>query len=183
MLLGDLTLPVLSGELRERLQERIHADSISSLDEARARRRRMAPAAGLLAAAAALALYLSVTRDPPIAPPGTDPSPPIAHTKSEAPQKELPFERDDPHPQVARDEAPQPAPTSPLRAPAPTRVAVQEPSTPEGADVSPPQETLLDTASDEELALALEFDTIEDLDIIENLKLLEALLILEEGTG
>ena len=42
---------------------------------------------------------------------------------------------------------------------------------------------LLDEASDEELALALEIDTVEDLDVIANLELLEALLSLEEETG
>jgi anti-sigma factor RsiW len=41
----------------------------------------------------------------------------------------------------------------------------------------------LDTAPAEEIAIALELDTIEDLEVIANLELLEALLALEEETG
>jgi len=41
----------------------------------------------------------------------------------------------------------------------------------------------LETASEEEISLAFDLDTIEDLEVIANLDLLEALVALEEGTS
>jgi anti-sigma factor RsiW len=42
---------------------------------------------------------------------------------------------------------------------------------------------LLDEATPEELSLAFDLDTVEDLEVIANLELLEALMALEEGSG
>jgi len=140
--LGALEVP---SDLRARVQARIDADTVTSLATVREQRglltRLRAPiGAGLLAAAAAAAVYLAVSRETPLTP----------HTE-----------------------------------PAERRVAVQSiepppPTVPESVGIP---ETPLDAASEEELAVALELETIEDLDVIANLDLLEALLLIEEGTG
>jgi hypothetical protein len=172
---GDVPLPGLSADLRERLQARIDADTPTSLDAARARRRRIGPVAGLLAAAAALALYLAVARETPLAPPGAEPEPPIAHTATPDPGEDTSPEP--PETLLVREEPPK-APALPeVHAPEPQVLAVEEPPLPDAPA------TLLEAASEEELALALDLETIEDLDVIENLDLLEALLLLEEETG
>jgi hypothetical protein len=62
---------------------------------------------------------------------------------------------------------------------APIEVAEASPAVAE----SPPAPPDLDTASDEELALVLEIETIEDLGAIANLDLLERILLMEEGAG
>jgi hypothetical protein len=55
-------------------------------------------------------------------------------------------------------------------------------------DVGPPEPRLataadLEAASPDELELALELDTVEDMEVIRNLELLEILVALGEGTG
>ena len=109
------------------------------------RRRRWIPlAAGALAAAAALALYLLVAR------------PRVEET------------------QVAEREEPAPE----------REVATREiPLQPPAQEVAPgPELEAIQAASDEELAVALDLDTLADLDVIERLDVLEQLAALD-GAG
>lgn len=109
------------------------------------RRRRWIPlAAGALAAAAALALYLLVAR------PRVEESR-VAEREEPAPERE-----------VATREIP-PQPPAQEVAPGPELEAIQ-------------------AASDEELAVALDLDTLADLDVIERLDVLEQLAALD-GAG
>ena len=157
----------MPADLRARLQTRLDATPISISmrvgDASRAglapRRSRMwRPALGLaLAAAAALALYLAVVARPPT-PTGVDPEPQVAR---ETPRAADPAPR-----AVARREGP--ALATETEAP---RVARVGESTPEARD----------HWSDEEVAVALQLDTISDFDVIANLDALEQLLALEEA--
>jgi hypothetical protein len=176
-LLDEVSLPEPSAELRERLQTRIDADSVASLEEARARRRRIGPLAGLLAAAAALALYLAIAGETPLAPSGTEPEPAVARSEPESVRERPTPETVSPETDFAHETAPETGDLPEVVMPAPEVLAADETPAPEAT------QTLLDAASDEDLALALELDTIEDLDVIENLELLEALLVLEGETG
>jgi hypothetical protein len=83
--------------------------------------------------------------------------------------------------QIARPrlEAPREAPQQVAKLPAPARPAPAPPPAPAQAPAEPP----LDLASvpEEDLGLALEIETVEDLDVIANLELLELLLAAESG--
>lgn len=86
--LAAMPLPAVPDDLRERLARRLETPATSTLPSRRApppRRRWLTPAAGLaVAAAAALALYLSVGGgESPLAPP--TPQQPVAQTSPEAP--------------------------------------------------------------------------------------------------
>jgi len=176
VLRADLATTEVPSDLRARLQTRIDTDSVTSLATAREQRglptRLRAPVgAGLLAAAAAAAVYLAVSRETPLTP---DPG---------LPEQRVATQEDRTPPGV-----PVPPP-EPSDAPAPPeqRVAMQTPTIDPSASADPKSvgapEAPLDAASEEELAVALELETIEDLDVIANLDLLEALVLLEEGTG
>ena len=190
-----LPAPEIPDDLRTRLQQRIDADVVTPITGARVgiggganreiavgrelvagrekrSRRRVGPVAGgLLAVAASVAISLVVPREAPVAPGPAAPVPPVARVT--------------PPPAPALVPAPAPPPASPVapplapeQSPAPAaRLAVEERLTPQ-ATPDP-----LDVATDDELAVALELDTIEDLDVIENLELLEVLRLLEEETG
>ncbi|MEE8508842.1 MAG: anti-sigma factor, partial [Myxococcota bacterium] len=119
------------------------------------------PAMGF-AAAAALALYVGVRAvqplDGPAGPIGVDESEPqIAGTLPES---------------MTSSSQPEIRALDPL-APLPGSTS--------GSEWAPVAEVDLDDVSDEELAMALEFDTIEDLEVIANLDLLVRLLEVEEA--
>ena len=161
--LSRATALAVPASLRARLEARL-ASAHESDTKSRRTPRAGAPrpvwrgrAAGVLAAAAAgVALYLAVaTREP--ARPEAEPSPvqiarPLVEPPREAPQ------------QVAKH--PAPARSAPAAPPAP---------------VPGPAESSLDLASvpEEDLGLALEIETVEDLDVIANLELLELVLAAE----
>ena len=180
-LLDDLPLPEIGGDLRERLQTRIDADTVTSLGSERERRRRIAPLAGLLAAAAAVAIYLAVARETPLSPGETEPA--IAHTEVPPVPEEPTAEPELPEVELAHDAMPDTPKQPDGVVPEPEVIAVEEAPATRTADPLLDTANELDAASEEELALVFELDTIEDLDVIENLDLIEALLSLEEGTG
>jgi negative regulator of sigma E activity len=172
LVLAGASAPPVPADLRARLQTRLDASPISISmrvdDASRARlaprRRRMwRPALGLaLAAAAALALYLAVVARPPT-PMGVGPQPQVA--------RETPRASDPARNAVARRESPTAAPRAPTPTPPAPRVAGAEAPTPQAPD----------DWSDEEVAVALQLDTISDFDVIANLDALEELLALEEA--
>ena len=165
--LAGASAPPVPADLRVRLQARLDASPTAVparvRDAVRARpapRRRLVsrPALGLaLAAAAALTLYLAVVARPPT-PTGVDREAQVAR---ETPRAADPAPR-----AVARREGP--ALATETEAP---RVARVGESTPEARD----------HWSDEEVAVALQLDTISDFDVIANLDALEQLLALEEA--
>jgi anti-sigma factor RsiW len=163
--LSAAVLPAVPGSLRARLDARL-ASAGRGDTPVRRSRRADAPrrawrgrAAGALAAAAAgIALYLAVaTREP--ARPETAPAPPQVARPLEAAPREVPREA----PQAV---AKLPAPAVPRPPPAPA---------------PPPAELDLATVPEDELGLALEIETVEDLDVIGNLELLELVLASEAG--
>lgn len=159
-LLTDLAPAEVPADLRARLQDRIDADQVTSLGEARRRRSLTGPLAGLLAAAAAIAIYLAVGGESPVTP-------------GQAPQQVV---VDEPETRTAPLEETLP-PILPVDE-TPGQIALATPAPAPGTS-----DALFDDASAEELAVALELHTIEDLDVIANLELIEALLLLEGGTG
>jgi anti-sigma factor RsiW len=192
-LLASTPLPALRPGLRERLEVRLRQEERREEAESRGRkagrlgpppaRRWLArPAWGIAAAAAAaLALYLTVRSDGPGLPAATTPAPEFAQ------QPALPgIPQGSPAPKAS------PAPAAPEASPEPAaprfaQAPAVEPSPP-GAEG--PEEAVaaggegqidIDGISDEELAMILEIETLEDLDVIANIDLLEELVALEEG--
>ena len=163
--LASAPLPALPDDLRARLDARIarekpqvrpRADAAARRTAPRTRRRWLgAPALGLAAAAAAaLALYLALRPGEATRSGAPIEEPRVAERRRVEPSPELP--------QVPE------APPRPAPAPAPPReIAQVETAEPSDEDL-------------EELALALELDTLEDLDVIANLDLIERLLALED---
>jgi anti-sigma factor RsiW len=127
------------------------------------RARRLAPWLALpAAAAAALALYLAVR--PPAGAPGGAGEPSVVAQAPAAPP------------------AAPAAPLSPSAAPPAAPATPAEPAAQVAERVAPaPTEPDLDALDDEELGVALELETIEDLPVIANLDLLERLLERDAG--
>jgi anti-sigma factor RsiW len=167
-------MPAVPPDLRARLEARIAGQASEPLRRPRSLRRlerrprRARWLAGFAAAAAAaLALYLGVL--PGGAPPEVAPVE-IAESTPDSPSVEVGGTA----PPMAPVEVAETAPEA-----SPVEVA-------ESAPAPPMQETArfdLDAASDEELALVLEIETIEDLDVIANLDLLERMLSMEGEAG
>jgi anti-sigma factor RsiW len=177
-LLAGAPMPAVPSDLRARLGARIAREAPE-----RARGRRApwrlewksprAPWLGGLAAAAAAALLLYLGVVPGGAPPEV--------TRVEVAES-TPVETAETPPAAAVEVAESAAPTAPVE------VAEAEPEAPRRAAPvevaeSAPVPSDLEAASDEELALVLEIETIEDLDVIANLDLLERMLSMEEGAG
>ncbi len=133
------------------------------------RSRRARPfVAALLAAAAALALYLAVGRQrTPLAP---APEPRVARAPESVAPQEIPT-------------PPAPAPIVPVAPEDPEPVAIAERTVPAPPPATPAQDPDFDALPAEEIAVGLELDTAEDLEVIANLELLEALVALEGGRG
>jgi len=175
--LASIAVPPVPAGLRAQLAERIARDAatpgerdasrpVSVRPQAprrpapsaarRPRRRLSRPALGAaLAAAAALALYLAVTR--------WDSSLPL-----EAPAPELPVAESVPERADAGVEIAEAAPLQPPEAPRPQVEPAADPLT---------------GVSKEDLAVILELETIEHLDLIANLDFLERWAALEEGAS
>ncbi len=152
-------------DLRARLAARIAGEAAAA--ESAAPRRgpagrvpRLARRGVGLAAAAAAAAGLALV----LARPGSEIAPPPPPEPALAEREPAP-----PAPEAALAGR-TPAPPAPEPAPTP---AAAEPAL-AGADLA---------GSDEDLALLLELETVEDLDVIANLDLLEQLVELGEGTG
>jgi anti-sigma factor (TIGR02949 family) len=178
-LLVEAPAPAVPAGLRQRLAARIQADRetpelrtyVRSRPTAAAparsgerrpgRRRTIRPAAVFTAAAAAgaLVLYWTVrSGEPPR--PDAPVAPPVART------------------------APEPArPTTPEPIPAPTPTPARPTPREETLVAETPPEVDLEAIDEEELALALEMETLEDLEVIANLDLLTRLVELEEEAG
>jgi anti-sigma factor RsiW len=175
--LANIAVPPVPAGLRARLAERIARDAatpegrdasrpasgrpqeprrLTVATPRRPRRWLFRPALGAaLAAAAALALYLAVT--------SVDSSLPL-----ETPAPELRVAESAPHRAAATAEI---AEAAPARSP--------EAKRPEVA----PEADALASASEEELAVILELETIENLDLIADLDFLERWVALEEGAS
>jgi anti-sigma factor RsiW len=175
--LASIAVPPVPAGLRARLAERIARDAATpegrdasrpapersqaprrpaAATRGRPRRRLSRPALGAaLAAAAALALYLAVT--------SVDSS--------------LPLETPAPEPRVAESVPQRAAATAELAEAAPARPPEAKP--PEVV----PEADVLASASEEELGVILELETIEDLDVIAELDFLERWVALEEGAS
>ncbi len=132
-------------------ERRTGAASLTRRRSLRGRRLGATFAVAALAAAAAVALYLGVVRNP-------------------AP--------DEPGPAIAQQPAPplpEPAPVAPrVQEPAASQLAESAPAPQDEMDTEP----VLEAASDEDLAVATELETLDeldDLDVIANLELLERL--------
>jgi hypothetical protein len=179
-------LPAVPASLRARLEARIASAGQGDTLLRRPRhgdaprRAWRARAAGALATAAAgVVLYLAVaTREP--ARPETAPAPPqIARpeTAPAPPQIARPLEE---APREVPREVPRETPQAVAKLPTPAPPA---PTLPEPPPVPAPQPAELDLATvpDDELGLALEIETVEDLDVIGNLELLELVLASEAG--
>jgi len=193
-LLAGASPPAVPASLRARLEARLAAanqsgPSVGASLSARARAPRRpwrSRAAGAAAAVAAgVAFYLAIASREP-APQQGEPSPvQIARPEGASSPAVLPLaKRDTPAPE--RMNAP-PVPSAPA---APRRERVATPPVapeqlarrPEPAERAPePAAALLDLESvpAEDLDLALELDTVEDLDVIANLELLELMLAAE----
>lgn len=180
-------------DLRARLQERIAADRESSgapkphRAPPPARRRWLAsPALATAAAvAAAVALYWGLVPADEVAPEIEIEQPRLAQEPAQAPAPvpdPLPLVPEPLSPRLAEMPTPLPETPSPDLGPEgvpPTHVAEAQ-SAPE---VLPAPDAEFDPVPAEEVELALELDTIEDLDVVANLELLEALVALGGGTG
>ena len=168
--LSAAVLPAVPGSLRARLDARLASTGRGDTPVRRSRRvdapRRAwrGRAAGALAAAAAgVALYLAfATREP--ARPETAPAPPQVARPLEAAPREVPRE----------------APQAVAKLPAPALPAPAVPRPPP-SPAQPPAVLDLATVPEDELGLALEIETVEDLDVIGNLELLELVLASEAG--
>jgi len=176
--LRAIPAPRVSGDLHAGLRSRIDRQGVAAAPRPAAtprpprRRRRWLspPAIAAAAVAAALALLMLLSR----------------------PLDELPEER------IADAPPPAPSQPEPELAPAPLAVAPEHPDAPaperiaEGPTPTPAPEATpalrpeldLDAASDEELAVAVEWELLEDLELLEQLDLLEAMVALEaRGQG
>ncbi|MEM7411244.1 MAG: zf-HC2 domain-containing protein [Myxococcota bacterium] len=191
--LGTLPLPDVEATRWDRLQERIAAerDAVATAP-APSRARGAAPRrrrperwlAASAAAAALLALYLAFGRDPgstPTPPPiARDESPVVPTPEAPAPKPPVEVAREPAPPPEASDvegsepSLPEPRLVPPVPDPRPATDATSL-ARAESAPSSAPAEP-----SDEELALAIELETVRDLEVIANLELLEAWLSLEE---
>jgi hypothetical protein len=180
-LLSALPARPVPNDLRARLQARIDADDAHEAPPVRVMTRTAPPArrrwlgsralATAAAVAAAVALYWAFTAGDRAGPGREIETPPIA--------------REDVPPVPTRAPAALPEPD-----PAPELPSVPESSVPQIAEATPAPTPLpeapdadFDPVPAEEIAVALELETIEDLDVIANLELLEALVALGEGTG
>jgi hypothetical protein len=164
-LLAQTPLPAVPAQLAEGIASRL-----APRRAAPGLRRRWPWVGAALAAASAAALYLALParRTPPA---GQEPL--LAQeVPAPEPARERPAAGASPEPRaVARAAPPGPAPEG-----APRAVArAQPPAAPEAAE--------LEAASDEELALALEIETLEDFDLIANLELAMRLAALEGDRG
>jgi hypothetical protein len=152
--LRGLPPPRVPAGLEESLVARVLAEDRGPERPARADdrlprpRRAVAPAlvAAVLAAAAAISVYLSILRSPRFLAP-------------EAP--------------VARQELPSRIPPRASEPPRPARIAERAPTPEPAAPPLEPADAELDAASDEELSVAIDLETLEDLEVIANLDLLE----------
>lgn len=159
--LRALPAPSVGPELRRGLAERLASEERSAarpkLRTPPRARRRLAPLVALpAAAAAALALYLSLR--PAGAPVGRGPDLPLAGGR-----------------------AAQPPGNGPAAARAPVAEVPAEAAVAETREAGPPGSGDLEALESEELAVVLELDTIEDLPVIANLEVLERLLAAEAG--
>jgi len=152
-------------------------------------RRRVRYAAPVAAAlAAALALYLAVggspERDPNAGRPETGAPPRIAHEPGNNRERNLAPQVEEPDgPQGAPPQIVQVAPQSDAREPIADRTQASIPESqladatnargPASADERPLEDP--EALSDEEVAIALQYEMLADLDVIENLDLLERL--------
>ncbi len=191
-LLAGAPSPAVSASLHARLAARIAEASrvdtrVRGADAARARaprRSRLSRAAGAVAAAAAgVALYLAVVGREP-APTGGESSPVQIARPQAAPAPAAPqiAQRSAPAPGAASAPAAPRAPAPPHREPAAAPPVATEviARRPEPAPAAPASVDL-DSLPDEDLGIALELDTVEDLDVIANLELLE-LMLAEESS-
>jgi len=171
-LAGAARVPAVPADLWERLSARVAADGAAVAPAARAGSGRRHPAprrrvrlprplwSAAIAAAAAAVLYLAVTR--------TEPGPPLERSPAAVEVAETP---------------PAPAPAAPVAPESPpatdsSRALAQAPPAPAAAEADP-----LEVASEEDLGVVLELETIEDLDVIANLELLESWLDLQGGAS
>jgi hypothetical protein len=187
--LSAAELPTVPASLRARLEARIASAGRGEMGPPPMRRagpsrRAWRRAAGALAAAAAVAaLYLAVaTREP--ARPEKAPAPPQIARPLEAAPLEAPAQTAREAPAPTPREAPQVVAKLPPPAPPPPAAGkVAAPALPAPAPVPAPPAAELDLATvpEDELGLALEMETVEDLDVIGNLELLELVLASEAG--
>lgn len=191
LLASELPTAERLAELRAGVQARIDADTgadsrdhrasdVTPATHAAPRRRPgrwLAPAAAALAAG--IALYLLTGRVPDEAPRDATP---IARSASPPADEHEP-----PRPgALARIEEPVERAPASARPDARTSLAVADPGTVDApltpnplGDVVGSDDALLASASEVELAVALEYDVLTDLDVIENLELLELLAMLD----
>jgi hypothetical protein len=153
--------PAVPASLRARLEARLATPRLADTDSrriARAPRRawRGRAAGALAAAAAGVALYLAVASREAVRPETAASPPQIARPPAEIPRQAL------------QQLANRPAPARPAPAPSPAPAPAAAPLD-------------LESVSEEDLGLALELDTVEDLDVIGNLELLELLLASESS--
>jgi len=189
VLLSALPARPVPADLRARLQARIDAEGAEAAAPVSRTPTRAAPPsrrrwlgsrvfATAAALAAAVALFWALAPGQRSGPGSEIERPPIARQESPPPAP-APTPELDPAPElpnVPEPLAPQIAETTP--APAAPQIAEAKPEpSPTAADAE------FDPVPAEEIAVALELETIEDLDVIANLELLEALVALGEGTG
>jgi negative regulator of sigma E activity len=169
--------PDLPWNLESRLRARIEEDRAERrrvvLGVAPRAPRRISPRLGIAAAVAlAASLALLVVFGPR-----------RSGDESTAPALRVARERPVPAPQSPRSVKPE-IPEPPAEAkiaveePAPARIPTSAPSAPRR--VAPPAASILASASDDELAVALDFETIDEFEIIDNLELLELLAVVDE---
>jgi anti-sigma factor RsiW len=173
--LRAVPIPDLPWNLESRLRARIEEDRAERrrvvLGVAPPAPRRISPRLGIAAAvalAASLALLLVF-------------GPRRSGDESTAPDRRVARERPVPAPESPRSVKPEiPEP------PAEAKIAVEQPApvrVPASAPIAPPAAStreILASASDDELAVALDFETIDEFEIIDNLELLELLAAVDE---
>ncbi|MCP4040081.1 MAG: hypothetical protein GY733_24260 [bacterium] len=172
--LSELVRPQLPVDMRARLQERIDRhEGVPARGSERASASRVRWGAPLAAALAAGLVVALLTRTVSV----SDDAPPPALQAQAGPEQPVLAQRSDATP------GPTPAPPMPPM-PAVEVAAVDiepaldpEPLEPARNDAG----FAIEDASDEELAIAFELETLRDLDLIQELDLLEALLALEAG--
>lgn len=197
LVLASLPAPEVGSDLRAQLEQRIaeheRSEALPAGSARREGRQRQAPpprarrwlgrrAAALAAVAAAVLLAVFVTLRS-----GEAPEPDAPQIARPAPQT-LPAQGPEPgveqrgEPLLAEQPSPEPEPALPAQAEA-APVELAKVPAPEAAPAPPA--VGLEELSEEDLALLLVLDAVEDLDVIANLELLEDLRELEgmEGAG
>jgi len=182
-LLEDAPANPPSGDISKNVASAVARPVVRGAAPIRRRRWTSAPVLGAAAAAAAaLALYLAVggaERELPLAPLPTQPL--VAASDPEPAASPLREVGEQPDARAPAENSQRVAEA--VEAAPPTVAAVPFSAGPAGETAESPATDVLGGASDEDLAMLFELETVEDLDLIANLDLLERLVAQEQAVS